>query len=449
MTGPYYIDPVDGNDTTGDGLGESTAWKTWAKVGSTDSWAAGETYYQKLGTTYKGAFILRNTTGTTDVGGAAGSPITITTKAGWGTGDYAIIDGENTRDEGINSWASSAHINISNFEIKNCGKQGVYLRNGADGTADNYCVIENCYIHDIDVADSAATCVQIYGVGATVLDCIFDNVGADGVYCNGDGLKVLNCRMSRLGQVAGAHGDGVQVVTNGANTLIEGNYIDHSDQEEKQCITVEVGTGVRVRRNTCLMPANTANSTNAIVVAGAGAVIEENYCSGAYFGILANANDQRVRSNIVVGATYGVVFGSGITGTQADNNTVVSCTYGFNTNVDDATSYIRNNILHSCTTGVRKHGNVVENYNCYYNCTTNQAHITGTAAWGANSLLNVNPLLQSDYSLGSGSPAKAAGTWLPGVRAYDDLPIPLHPDIGAVQDRTAPGRRFGVGGGTL
>jgi hypothetical protein len=42
-----------------------------------------------------------------------------------------------------------------------------------------------------------------------------------------------------------------------------------------------------------------------------------------------------------------------------------------------------------------------------------------------------------------------AGTWIAGVRAYDDLPLPLHPDIGAVQDRAAPGRRFGVGGGRL
>ena len=31
----YYIDPVDGNDTTGDGLGESTAWKTWSIRGTT------------------------------------------------------------------------------------------------------------------------------------------------------------------------------------------------------------------------------------------------------------------------------------------------------------------------------------------------------------------------------------------------------------------------------
>lgn len=41
------------------------------------------------------------------------------------------------------------------------------------------------------------------------------------------------------------------------------------------------------------------------------------------------------------------------------------------------------------------------------------------------------------------------GVWIVGVRASDDLPLPLRPDIGAVQDRNAPGRRFGVGGGNL
>ena len=42
------------------------------------------------------------------------------------------------------------------------------------------------------------------------------------------------------------------------------------------------------------------------------------------------------------------------------------------------------------------------------------------------------------------SAARAAGTWVPGARAIDDLPRSVHPDIGAAEDREWPGRRTGV-----
>ena len=69
---------------------------------------------------------------------------------------------------------------------------------------------------------------------------------------------------------------------------------------------------------------------------------------------------------------------------------------------------------------------------------------TTLATWNAVATVG------TDTSAASGSSTvKATGTWVAGIRAIDDLPLPLHPDIGAVQDRTAAGRRFGVGGGTL
>jgi hypothetical protein len=43
----------------------------------------------------------------------------------------------------------------------------------------------------------------------------------------------------------------------------------------------------------------------------------------------------------------------------------------------------------------------------------------------------------------------AAGTRQAGVQAYDSLPLPLHPDIGAVQDRSYPGRKASIGGSRL
>jgi hypothetical protein len=42
--------------------------------------------------------------------------------------------------------------------------------------------------------------------------------------------------------------------------------------------------------------------------------------------------------------------------------------------------------------------------------------------------------------------AMATGTWLAGVRVADDIPLPVSPDWGAVQDREYPGRKTAVSG---
>lgn len=65
----------------------------------------------------------------------------------------------------------------------------------------------------------------------------------------------------------------------------------------------------------------------------------------------------------------------------------------------------------------------------------------------ANSVVTGDAGINETTYAPANSLVKDAGTWVPGVRAYDDLPLPLRPDIGAVQDRNAPGRKFGVAGG--
>jgi len=71
------------------------------------------------------------------------------------------------------------------------------------------------------------------------------------------------------------------------------------------------------------------------------------------------------------------------------------------------------------------------------------------AAWAAASgetgHTATDPLVDALGNLAPSSPARGAATWVAGLRGHDDLPLPLHPDIGAVQDRSAPGRRHGVG----
>jgi hypothetical protein len=84
-------------------------------------------------------------------------------------------------------------------------------------------------------------------------------------------------------------------------------------------------------------------------------------------------------------------------------------------------------------------------YNRYYGGTVapikdvGVAYHTTIAAWRAAATQDAH----SEF-LASGP---AAGIWIAGVRGSDGLQLPLHPDIGAVQDRDYPGRKVSVGGG--
>jgi hypothetical protein len=75
--------------------------------------------------------------------------------------------------------------------------------------------------------------------------------------------------------------------------------------------------------------------------------------------------------------------------------------------------------------------------------------VTTLAAWMAavdeTDSLYAHPMLRDDFTLAPDSPARRAGIHIAGARALDDLPLPMHPDIGAWQDRSTPGRAHGGG----
>lgn len=462
MAGPYYIDPVDGNDTTGDGLGESTAWKTWAKVGTSDAWAAGETYYQKGGTTATTAatdYLLRltNATGPTDVGGADGSPITITTKSGWGSG-YAVLNGAGTCDYGILSNTLSAYINISNLEIKNFKTRGIYLRNALNVALDSYCVIEDNYIHDITGgAVSEATGIWGAGINAVVRDNIVASCGDDNIHWEGDGIQVLDNVTSDPGTDASDSGDNIQIATGASGAVIRGNICDHSATTEKQCIIVQDAdpatcAPVTIEGNICTYQVLSADtSATKVIFIGVPGAVSRNRVIGGVHGVWVDSaavGPVHVNSNII-SDSYSKGVAVNFTGTEycyVRCNTVTGVV-GDGINQFDSTveGDISNNLITGCGRAIYKAGTAVTaSTNCQFGNTSGYVGWTPSAG-----NLSVDPLLQSDYSIGSGSPARGTGTWVSGVRAYDDLPLPLHPDIGAIQDRSAPGRRFGVGGGTL
>lgn len=178
----YYIDP----DVAGPGTGtEADPFKLWSSV----TWAAGNTYLQKRGTT-------ANEQVTVGASGTSGSPILI---AAYGSGGDPIIDAQSTRARclllfnlsniyvfdfvGVNSTDSTFHAAISGDNIKftNCraydfDDYGFYI----DG------------ITNLEIIDTVCTSlVGIFNVGIEIRNAASGTVSRAEIYnLMGDGIML-------------------------------------------------------------------------------------------------------------------------------------------------------------------------------------------------------------------------------------------------------------------
>ncbi len=150
-------------------------------------------------------------------------------------------------------------------------------------------------------------------------------------------------------------------------------------------------------------------------------------------------------------------------------------TVSFNADKDDISVVFRNNVFYNNAPYVgtwvgdailypSARDNIYEGGNCFYWTTASRTAIYRGSAftytqitsgtWAAASTntgtgtIFTDPQLDVSYRP-QASACMGSGTWASGVRGIDDLPLPLHPDMGPWQDRTAPGRQFGSGGGSL
>ena len=216
--------------------------------------------------------------------------------------------------------------------------------------------------------------------------------------------------------------------------------------------------GARVHGNTCNSNTSTTIDANGILMdhENINCRVWNNECSYNSLDIADNAGYGIMVldcSSLVVEGNYGVgnrgaFYFGGVGIDQADvtvrNNTFVQCTDRAVTvaaawDVNGALT-LQNNIMSGSGDAAFVEdggiGTYTEDYNVVHGFTAPGITL------GGNDLTD-DPLVQSDFALASGSPARSVGTWIAGARAYDDLPLPPTPDIGAVQDR---GSRS-VGGG--
>lgn len=179
----YYVDPVSGSDTTGDGLSDGNAWQTLQHA--LDTITKG-TYGDQINLKSSGADVLTaNLDFTTYAPGtsATGAGLDHLTIRGYGAtandGSQGIIDGDG-------SYRISTLSDTSLIDLE--------IRNGPSNTdtiqaLTNLSRLINCYIH------SCARDIIGYTHGRTsILNCRFENIAATA--CRSLSSPVYNCYFS-------------------------------------------------------------------------------------------------------------------------------------------------------------------------------------------------------------------------------------------------------------
>lgn len=158
----YYVDPLNGDDTTGDGLSDGTAWKTFAKAVSTISRDA--TNGDRINVKDSATDTLSSAQ---SIAGSGPAPWIIQGyTATAGDGGIGVLSGGGS--VGILSNATGNGVIIRDMELTNTGAADIVI-------LDDFCRFENVYFHNTtgDAVDCDIHCV--------VANCRFENIGGVGV----------------------------------------------------------------------------------------------------------------------------------------------------------------------------------------------------------------------------------------------------------------------------
>jgi len=244
--------------------------------------------------------------------------------------------------------------------------------------------------------------------------------GNDGVYCDGNAANfTVYVYGGTIIGATGGDGDGMQFTAFVGALYINGPVIS----------------------------VNSASTKQGIICSGAGTgEIKNTHITGATSGLFFEDGTWTVSGNRLLSqSARGISGKTSATITAYGNLIINSGDYGIYGEADVTAITAKFNTVSSTRAIAQAGGTVTSEYNV----------LAGSAdAYGGTVSSKAGDVTGSTLSAIAGSdylviPAyRATAMWSAGIRGLDDLPIPLNPDPGAVQDRTAPGRRFGVGGGT-
>lgn len=217
----YYIDPT--NTASNQNGSISNPYNSWTKV----SFANGNTYLQKKGTTY-------TTTGSITINGK--SNITI---GSYGSGSNAKIVATGSGNHIFNITGSSG-ISINDLEISSNNRgwiSGIIIQ----GTGSSNNLVNNCLIRSVEWGVRVVT----NGSGNKVMNSTIHDIGDDGIYVkDASSIEIGFCNIYDVNKKyltnpdqSYSAGDGIQIAsTNNMNFNIHDNIIDHSSMGNKFCI---------------------------------------------------------------------------------------------------------------------------------------------------------------------------------------------------------------------
>lgn len=494
-SGPiYYIDPVNGNDSTGKVNDEAHPFQHWSAM----TWSAGCAYLQKRGTTASENLVIINASGTSEnliVLGAYGSgadPI-LNLPVGQSRQFYASgranIIIRQLRFTGGSSGADNrllSFYNCNNISISECTfdsspvEEAVLFFHDSSSFALNNLYVDNCSFTNL-TDTSYGECVRFYAASPNypiynfgVRGASMNNVGYGvrvigpesmiGVNDNSPyGFNFSDNTISATRKCAIAISCGLKAITGHPN-YISGNIMQNIGSPSVPNINAVQLNWVR---NT-IIENNTIDTVQTSVPDGAGIILDWAWTSNSYI-----SDDNIIRNNSVRGCNSGT-YTAGISVYKARNNIIYN-NYSYNNmngiNLSNAESIgnvfynntavnnahsglriqnagpqatLRNNIFaNNATFGVLvvNAGSVVPltDYNCYY------GNASGAAFDGLNSVAItlgshdiISDPLNVGYTIPGNSPCKDTGMTLGDV-ATDIIglarPVGTGYDIGCFEWR--------------
>lgn len=156
----YYVSSSTGNDSN-PGTTTSAPWKSMSKVNST-SFSPGDSVLLRRGDIWINEPLIVPSSGT------KANPITF---GAYGSGPRPILDGDNREHwAGLVRALEKSWIIIQDMEIRNVGKQCVYVEAPSTGV-----IVRNCHIHTNSVEGYMLVSVRALDTLGGVTEFTFDN----------------------------------------------------------------------------------------------------------------------------------------------------------------------------------------------------------------------------------------------------------------------------------
>lgn len=474
-----YIDPTASTNGAGTQADPKNTW-----VGLT--WAAGNAYLQKAGTTFttavgSGGRIAPSASGT------ASSRILI---GAYGEGSRPRI--YNRADTGFNL-DRRAYITLQDFEINNTEATAAGVGGGGDTASQSIDVlVQGCYIHSGNVEGMSfiTNLDRQLTRGLVVRNNHIENVGGHGILCAGEHINslVTRNRIGRCGFTTPKHG--ISAFPHRASptptwTLVSGNVykVAIGAQTFKTTVTdiygvlywnaartlaraasptapgsfeygfsggelyINIGgvpSGQITYSYTSLEVEYSENIVSDVVDfdgnEGHGIQLDDLAANSRVFrNIIYNCEGRGIQLNMGRGnkvsgnLIYNCALGgmrldvNGATLNEAYNNTLIANASATGTGIAlGAGSTAKNNAVIGFTSGITGTAASTEDYNLIIAATVR----SGGIAAGANDITS-DPLLTDAYRPRSGSPLIGAGTHLGYMRDLDGKQRPNPPSIGA------------------